>query len=109
MNNEQIATGTPYNNCAYVHCDLPGVCKGQGFCHHPKTGERDESTKVGQPEKLSTMSPDHFNQVDVHYFKSKLNLVIRDLHLYSRDELSRELFRLAKTAEPTPNAGASDE
>lgn len=33
------------------------------------------------------------------YFKGKLNLVIRDIELYTKEELARELARLAKTAD----------
>jgi len=26
---------TPYANCRYRICDLPGQCRGEGKCHHP--------------------------------------------------------------------------
>lgn len=26
---------TPYANCRYKICDLPGQCRGEGKCHHP--------------------------------------------------------------------------
>jgi hypothetical protein len=48
-----IPTGTPYTNCAYENCDLPGVCKGQGFCHHPKTGERGATVDKELIEQLA--------------------------------------------------------
>jgi hypothetical protein len=28
---------TPYANCQFQICDLPGQCKGAGRCHHPVT------------------------------------------------------------------------
>lgn len=27
--------GTPFTNCKYRICDLPGQCKSEGKCHHP--------------------------------------------------------------------------
>lgn len=26
----------PFPNCKYQHCDLPGQCRSEGKCHHPK-------------------------------------------------------------------------
>lgn len=26
----------PYDNCRFQYCDLPGQCRGEGKCHHPK-------------------------------------------------------------------------
>ena len=26
---------TPYSNCQFQICDLPGQCRGEGKCHHP--------------------------------------------------------------------------
>lgn len=36
--------------------------------------------------------------VDVNYFRIKLQMVIRDLYLYTGNELALELQRLANTA-----------
>ncbi|WP_369067442.1 hypothetical protein [Burkholderia gladioli] len=27
--------GTPFSNCRFRNCDLPGQCKAEGKCHHP--------------------------------------------------------------------------
>jgi hypothetical protein len=54
-----IPTGTPFTNCTYEHCDLPGVCKGQGFCHHPKIGER--GATVGK-ELIEQLAKKHGKQ-----------------------------------------------
>lgn len=37
--------------------------------------------------------------MDSKYFKRKLELVVRDIELYTKEELARELARLAKTAD----------
>lgn len=37
---------------------------------------------------------------NVEYFKRKLALVIRDIDLYTSEELARELARLARTSDP---------
>lgn len=37
--------------------------------------------------------------LDVHYFKKKLRLVIRDAYRYTPDEMARELARLSVTAD----------
>lgn len=29
---------TPFENCKYMVCDLPGQCINEGKCHHPKAG-----------------------------------------------------------------------
>ncbi|WP_338509100.1 hypothetical protein [Burkholderia gladioli] len=29
-------TGTPFENCQFRNCDLPGQCKAEGKCHHPR-------------------------------------------------------------------------
>ena len=29
------AKQTPFNNCQFEICDLPGQCRGEGKCHHP--------------------------------------------------------------------------
>jgi hypothetical protein len=28
----------PFANCSFRICDLPGQCRGEGKCHHPKGG-----------------------------------------------------------------------
>ena len=38
--------------------------------------------------------------LDTNYFNKKLSLVLRDLRQYTSEELARELFRLAATANP---------
>jgi len=30
------STRTPFVNCRFRECDLPGQCHGEGACHHPK-------------------------------------------------------------------------
>ena len=37
--------------------------------------------------------------LDVDYFKKKICLIYRDAHLYSPDEMARELARLSVTAD----------
>lgn len=31
---------TPFANCSYEFCDLPGQCRSEGKCHHPKIAAR---------------------------------------------------------------------
>lgn len=38
------------------------------------------------------------NNLDVPYFKGKLELILRDINYYTPAELSRELARLSNTA-----------
>lgn len=53
----------------------------------------------------------------VEYFRSKINLILRDLDNYKDEELGRELVRLGKTAYPNvllenefaPHSTASEE
>jgi hypothetical protein len=33
----------PYGNCQYRMCDLPGQCRSEGKCHHPKPAAHDVS------------------------------------------------------------------
>jgi hypothetical protein len=33
---EPTNTPSPYPNCSFLYCDLPGQCKSEGKCHHPK-------------------------------------------------------------------------
>jgi hypothetical protein len=35
---------TPFDNCKFQICDLPGQCKGEGKCHHPAKHAKDEIT-----------------------------------------------------------------
>lgn len=32
---------SPFNDCQFEFCDLPGQCKGEGKCHHPKQKIKD--------------------------------------------------------------------
>lgn len=32
----------PFGNCRFSACDLPGQCKAEGRCHHPKDGPASE-------------------------------------------------------------------
>ena len=33
---EQQDTNPPFANCSFRICDLPGQCRGEGKCHHPR-------------------------------------------------------------------------
>lgn len=46
MNHDSPA---PYGNCAFTHCDLPGQCRREGKCHHPKKMEHTEAGRETQP------------------------------------------------------------
>ena len=46
--------------------------------------------------------------VDVDYFRIKLQMVIRDLYLYTGNELALELQRLANTASDTVSVQRQD-
>ena len=39
------------------------------------------------------------SDIDVSYFTKKIKMVLRDIKLYSKEELARELLRLSKTAD----------
>jgi hypothetical protein len=32
---EKVDQQTPFKNCRFRICDLPGQCRGEGRCHHP--------------------------------------------------------------------------
>ncbi|WP_244119442.1 hypothetical protein [Burkholderia gladioli] len=49
-------SGTPFANCQFRICDLPGQCKAEGKCHHPRaavspaTAEQDPTTDEECPD-----------------------------------------------------------
>jgi hypothetical protein len=48
---EQPAQGernTPFANCRFQICDLPGQCKGEGKCHHPAALLQSNAEPVNQ-------------------------------------------------------------
>ena len=43
---------TPFGNCKYRICDLPGQCRDEGHCHHPASGERGQGTDTARLDYL---------------------------------------------------------
>ncbi|WP_250501933.1 hypothetical protein [Caballeronia sp. AZ7_KS35] len=41
-------TDAPFNNCQFRECDLPGQCRSEGKCHHPRAAGASE----GQAEPI---------------------------------------------------------
>ncbi len=41
-------TDAPFNNCQFRECDLPGQCRSEGKCHHPRAAGASE----GQAEPV---------------------------------------------------------
>jgi len=39
---------SPFSNCGYTHCDLPGQCRSEGECHHPRA-EPPMTNEKGRP------------------------------------------------------------
>ncbi|WP_186234216.1 hypothetical protein [Burkholderia gladioli] len=47
-------TGTPFENCQFRNCDLPGQCKAEGKCHHPRAAVSPATAEscAGMPDEV---------------------------------------------------------
>jgi hypothetical protein len=45
---------TPYANCRFQICDLPGQCKGEGKCHHPAVQPAQAASAQHYPPSSAT-------------------------------------------------------
>jgi hypothetical protein len=56
---EQQDTNPPFANCSFRICDLPGQCRGEGKCHHPKAEQQGDGAKheciCGDTKALNTV------------------------------------------------------
>jgi hypothetical protein len=47
-------TDAPFSNCQFRECDLPGQCRSEGKCHHPRAAGASEGQAVGFMMKHKT-------------------------------------------------------
>lgn len=48
-------SGTPFANCQFRICDLPGQCKAEGKCHHPRAAVAPPADKIIQHLEASVL------------------------------------------------------
>lgn len=51
--NADEAHQTPFSNCRFQICDLPGQCRGEGKCHHPAVPAATQSAVVLDGERVA--------------------------------------------------------
>jgi hypothetical protein len=59
---EQQRDNPPFSNCSFRLCDLPGQCRGEGKCHHPKVEQQGDggasSWRADVQKVLDALDPD---------------------------------------------------
>jgi hypothetical protein len=59
---EEERTRSPFANCQFRECDLPGQCRGEGKCHHPKADQQGDGgarCTCGDTSALNTVHRAH--------------------------------------------------
>lgn len=55
---EQQGGNPPFANCSFRICDLPGQCRGEGECHHPKAEQQGDGG-ARNARLLAMLKPGH--------------------------------------------------
>ncbi len=46
----------PFDNCRYQMCDLPGQCRSEGKCHHPRMAEATRPAPAPSGDEVENMA-----------------------------------------------------
>jgi hypothetical protein len=62
---KQEASSSPFSNCKFRECDLPGQCRGEGACHHPRDAA---PLDKGASKPAAATAFDHLDDIAIDQF-----------------------------------------